>query len=554
MKLVVLLLLLGVDSFASAGALPVSASSDLRVLFDTEDEVELRLAAQSLWQGGTEEQVLDAAALAPVLVCVRSLVEQRIGGLEGTQVAADILASLAPHGGYDATALLQRCNTYRHEHAPRRIDRNEQARYVSRLRQYGDRVRTLLYRFIKPTTTCYSISGRLNAGLLAAFGGDVALEYCLANNGRHWLQAALEAEAGYGMGALARWRFGNYRYRMNYLGGPFTYTKTRHRDWALGFGMSTAEFGEEYAHRQLGIIIAIPGRHSRSLSAGLGAAYMRTWGRRVGLKFLPLGTRDERLLADYAALSRRDLLREQASLAAVLHTEEQAILQVEHATQGDTTTAKFRLCSPHTSACEDLLGGRYFPLDLIESNLARGQAAEHAWQQESAAQRTRMVGAAIIATATSAPVTLKNAVGRFSRTARILPSRWDGFDFNASRVNKGRGFLWKIFDSRPVASVGETASRLVEAWNGLFVRLGRDRFISKTLRTGIPAIIIVSSGVTVLLTSLELARRDLALEKVAAIRAQQEEIFKLLQNPYQEVLVHDRTLLLQSLRYLVSQS
>ena len=586
MKLVVLLSLLAVENIAAADVLHMSASDNLRVLFDTDDELELQLAAASLWQSGDDEHVLGTAMLAPVLSCVRSLVEKRTGGLEGTRVAADILASITLQGGENAAALLQRCNTYRYDNAQVRVDRNEQARYVSRLRDYGNRVRTLLYRFIKPTTTCYSVSGRLSAGLIAAFGGNIALEYCHANNGRHWLQTALEAEAGYGAGALLLWRFGSYRYRMNYLGGPFTYTKTRRRDWALGFGLSSAEFGEEYAHHQRGIIIAIPGRRNNRISAGLGAAYLRTWGQRAGLKFLPLGTRDEHLLAEYAALSRRDLLLEQASIAAVLRPGETAILQVEHESRGDTTLAKFRLCSPDTSVCEDLLGGRYFPLDLIESNLERLQTAEHALQEKSAEQRTRMVATAIVATAASAPVTLKNMAGRFSRTAKILPSRWDGFDFNASHVNdggaskrqkvstsaaSGRGlrnarsaarqkiwrplqeFLQKIFDSRPVSALGETASKTVEAWNGLFVKLGRDRFISKTLRVGIPAVIIVSSGVAVLLTSLKLAEQELALEKVAEIKAQQEEIFKLLQNPYQEVLIHDRTLLLQSLRYLVSQ-
>lgn len=553
MKLVVLLSLLIVESFARADVLRVSASRDLRVLFDTEDEVELRLAAKSLRQSGTAEHVFDAALLAPVLDCVRSLIEQRRGGLEGTRIAADILASLTLAGDDEAVALLQRCNTYRAEREQVQIDRNEQARYVSRLRQYGDGVRTLLYRFIKPTTTCYSVSGRLSAGLIAVFGGDLALEYCRANNGRHWLQTALETEAGYGVGVLAQGRVGSYRYRMNYLGGPFTYTKTRHRDWALGFGLLSAEFGEEYAHRQLGIIIVIPSRSNRRASAGLGAAYLRTWGRRAGLKFLPLGTRDEHLLAEYAALSRRDLQREQAAIAAVLHTGEQAILQVERASAGETTAVKFRLCSPNRAVCEDLLGGRYFPLALIERNLVRWQAAEQIGQKKLAGQRPRLIGAAIVATVASAPVTIRNAVGKFSRTAKILPSRWDGFAFNAYHVNEGEGFLQKMFDSRPVSALGETASRVVEAWNGLFVRLGRDRWLSKILRTGIPALVIVSGGVTMMLTSLQLAKQELALEKVAAIRAQQQEIFKLLQNPHQEVLIHDRTLLLQSLRYLVSR-
>lgn len=553
MKLAVLLSLLIVESFARADVLRVSASRDLRVLFDTEDEVELRLAAKSLRQSGTAEHVFDAALLAPVLGCVRSLIEQRRGGLKGTRVAADILASLTLAGDNEAVALLQRCNTYRAEHEQVRIDRNEQARYVSRLRQYSDGVRTLLYRFIKPTTTCYSVSGRLSAGLIAVFGGDLALEYCRANNGRHWLQTALEAEAGYGVGMLAQGRVGSYRYRMNYLGGPFTYTKTRHRDWALGFGLLSTEFGEEYAHRQLGIIIVIPSRSNRRASAGLGAAYLRTWGRRAGLKFLPLGARDEHLLAEYAALSRRDLQREQAAIAAVLHTGEQAILQVERASAGETTAVKFRLCSPNRAVCEDLLGGRYFPLTLIERNLVRWQAAEQIGQKKLAGQRPRLIGTAIVATVASAPVTIRNAVGKFSRTAKILPSRWDGFAFNAYHVNEGGGLLQKMFDSRPVSALGETSSRVVEAWNGLFVRLGRDRWLSKILRTGIPALVIVSGGVMVMLTSLQLAKQELALEKVAAIRAQQQEIFKLLQNPYQEVLIHDRTLLLQSLRYLVSR-
>ena len=557
------------------------ASDDLRVLFDTDDELELQVAAASLWQGGTDEHVFDTHMYVPVLGCVRSLVEERTGGLAGTQVAAEILAGVGFTVPHAAEELLQRCRAYRRDTARERIDRNVQARDIAGLRDYGDRVRTLLYRFIKPTTTCYSMGGRFNAGLLAVFGGDIAFEYCLANNGRHWLQTALEAEAGYGIGALLTWRVGNYRYRMNYLGGPFTYTKTRHRDWALGFGMTRAEYGDEYAHQQRGIIIAIPNRRSKSISAGLGAAYLRTWGQRVGLKFLPLGTRDERLLAEFAALSRRDLLLEQASIAAVLRVEEGVRLEIEYEQRADEKVVKFRLCSLDSSVCEDLLGGRYFALALLEDNLARVQAEQTTLHAQARRQRTHMIGAAIVSTAGSAPVALKNAVGKFSRTANILPSRWDGFDFGAPHVNEGgtrktvsthgRGFrqastvrrqkIWqplqeflqKVFDSHPVRSVGETASKAVEAWNGLFVKLGRERLLSKMLRAGIPAVIIVGSGVTVLLTSLKLAKQELALEKVAAITTQQEEIFQLLQNPYHEVLVHDRTQLLQSLRFLVSQ-
>ena len=582
--LVFLLLLVTVRSKAAAEVHHVLASDDLRLLFDTDDELELQVAAASLRQGevGEEDMLLASAAQAQVLSCVRALVEGRAGGLEGTRVAAEILSELTFPLQQDsgAAALQQRCATYRHSTPRQRVDRNEQARYIAHLGEYGDRVRTMLYRFIKPTTTCYGLSGRLSAGLLAAFGGDVALEYCAANNGRHWLQTALEGQAGYGVGALFTWRAGNYRYRMNYLGGPFTYTKTRHQDWALGFGLTSAAYGEEYAHQQRGIIIAIPSRHSgkgrrhtptnRRVSAGLGAAYMRTWGVRAGLKFLPLGTRDQRLLSEYAALSQRDLMLEQATIASALRSDEKAVLQIEQSEQSGVVVVKFRLCSHDTSVCEELLGGRAFPLALIMTNLERLQRTQTVLQDKHDQARVRMIGAAIIATAAGAPITLKNAVGKFSRTAKILPSRWDGFDFDDKIMNAdGRGivdpqtpagarqslreFVQKIFDSRPVAAMGEAASQATEVWNDIFVKMGRERLFSKTLRVGIPAVAIVSGGVVTLLTSLKLAGQEIALEKLQKISIQQQEINQLLQNPYHEVIVHDRTVLLQSLHFLVSQ-
>ena len=582
--LVFLLLLVTVKSMAAAEVHDVSASDDLRLLFATDDELELQVAAASLWQGEVEEEgvMLESAAQAQVISCVRDLVEGRTGGLEGTRVAAEILSELTftLQQDSDVAELQQRCATYRQSTPRQQVDRNEQARYIARLSEYGDRVRTMLYRFIKPTTTCYGLSGRLSAGLLAAFGGDVALEYCAANNGRHWLQTALEGQAGYGIGALFTWRVGNYRYRMNYLGGPFTYTKTRHKDWALGFGLTSAEYGEEYAHQQRGIIIAIPSRHSgkgrrhtpanRGLSAGLGAAYLHTWGMRGGLKFLPLGTRDQRLLSEYAALSQRDLMLEQATISAALRSDERAVLQIETSEQGGVASVKFRLCSLATSICEELLGGRAFPLALIMTNLDRLQLARTALQDKHDHARVRLIGAAIIATAAGAPLTLKNAAGRFSRTAKILPSRWDGFDFDDKVMNKdGRGFsdpqapaglrqslreqVQKIFDSRPVAALGETASKVTEAWNDIFVKMGRERLLSKTLRIGLPAVVIVSSGVVTLLTSLKLAGQEIALEKLQKISTQQQEIKQLLQNSYHEVIVPDRTVLLQSLHFLVSQ-
>ncbi len=566
-----LLLLVTGAGAAEADEHQVQVSDDLRVLFGTDDVRELQLAAASLWQGEAETQMREEHVYVLVLDCVRALVERQVGGLAGTRVAAEILAPLNFNTPLAAAAQLQRCQAYRRDTAREQVARHAQARFITAYTSaHGDRVRTLLYRFVKPTTTCYSVAGRLGLGLVAAFGGDIAVEYCYANNGRHWLQTALEAEAGYGAGALFTWRWGNYRYRMNYLGGPFTYTKSRHRDWALGFGMSRAEYGEEYAHQQRGIIIALPSRHNHSLRAGLGAAYLRTWGRRIGLKFLPLGTRDERLLAEYVALARRDLLLGQGEVTAGLRGEEELRLQAEYVQRDDERVARFRLCSVASSVCEDLLGGRYFPLALIESNRKRLHDEEHTLREEAAGQRTSLLAAAIVATATSAPATLKHAVGRFSRTAVIPPSRWDGFDFDTHLVNEGgrgiregsggrkiwrarRGLLQKIFDSRPVGILGETASKIVEAWNGLFVKLGRTRLLSRTLRTGIPAVVILGSGAVVLLSSLKLAEQEIVLEKLAEISTQQEEVFQLLQNPYREVLVHDRTLLLQSLRYLVSR-
>lgn len=569
---VALLFVVNAGAAAMSEAYEVSASTDLRVLFATDDAEELRLAAASLWQGNVAVPAVpfDAIVDVSLLKCARALIEERRGGMEGTRVAAEILAGLTytQHRQHDAAQLLQRCRQYRRDTARERLDRNEQARYIAHLSDYGDHVRTMLYRFIKPTTTCYQLSGYLGVGLLAAFGGDVALEYCAANNGRHWVQTALEGQLGYGVGALTLWRLGNYRYRMNYLGGPFTYTKSRSKKWALGFGVVSHEYGEEYAHRSRGIIIVIPSRRNDRASAGLGVAYLRTWGQRAGLKFIPLGTRDKRLLSEFAALSRRDLLLEEATLSGVLHMQENARLQIEAV---DNAAVKFRLCTNDTSVCEYLLGGRAFPLSVIVANLQRLQTMQGALRKEHDRLRIKMLGAAILATASAAPSVLKNAAGNFSRHARILPSRWDGFDYN-EHLGRPRGLrsaktparqqLWqplqellqKVFDSRPLQAVGETSSSIVEAWNALFVKMGRERMVSRALRVGIPGVVIVGSGIVVMLTSLKLAEFDLALQKTDEIKTQQEEIAKLLENPYHEVIITDRRLLLQSLHYLVGSN
>ena len=101
-------------------------------------------------------------SLPPCSPVCEPLVEQRVGGLAGTREAAEILTRV------DLTVpderLLVRCQAYRRDTPREQVDRNEQARYIANLRDYDDRVRTLLYRFIKPTTTCYSVAGRLSAG------------------------------------------------------------------------------------------------------------------------------------------------------------------------------------------------------------------------------------------------------------------------------------------------------------------------------------------------------------------------------------------------------
>ena len=565
----------------TGGEYTLVETSDMKKLFDTKDETELALAGASLSQDMDESSVntlyIDAVAYGKVLKCVRKIMESRAGGLEGTRKAADLLVGLgqAMYLGHGALELERDCKNYQQSSPKMRVDRNEQARFIA-YSGYDARVKTMLYRFIKPTTTCYTLGGKLDAGLVGTAGADVGLEYCLANNGRHWIQLALEGRAGYGAGLLTLIRFGAYRYRMNHLGGPFTYTPTRSKSWVVGFGMGTDEYGEDYAHKSKHVILAIPRRGSKGM--GIGLAYLRQWGARGGFKFLPLGTRGKSLISSFVNLSKGDLAREQATLASALRSENTHILKVDVSGDGADHQVKFTMCTNDRSTCNDLLGGRYFPLSLIRDNIERLQLAEDSVEDSLQEQRTRMLIAGGVAVATAGTLVVKRNMQRFSTASEVTEEVWDSHKQGSvvkaiNQAERGvpsftspslqsiwapvQNFLQRLLDSHPAQAIAKFANKVVDSYNKTFVELDKGVKIigkaSPVLRVALPVAAVVGGGGIAFLSSFKVNGYEMTLQRFHKIEGQRDEIADLIQNPHSEIIVYDQRLMLETLRYLVSR-
>lgn len=607
-----------VEATTDDGSYELVESTDLEKIFNTSDPKELELAQASLAVDGPADgqaNYYDVMSYAGVLTCVRKIIEERRGGLQGTSVAAGLLDELTNIMFLQqrGSSLRLKCENYVTSTASERVDRDEQAQFITYLDGYDSRVKTMLYRYIKPTTTCLQIGGRIDVGLVAVVGGDVGLEYCSANNGRHWIQMALGGQGGYGAGAVAMFKAGNYRYRMNHLGGPFTYTKTRNSTWAVGFGMSKTDYGENYAHSTRGIIFVIPTRQRKS--SALGLAYVKSWGRRAGLKFLPLGTRNNRLVSEYASLSDNDLVAEQATLPKELRNMGKAILRVNIDNDQQVT---FVFCNADGNQCRDLAAGNSFPLSLLTENMESLQITyQDAKDRAFEATMRKMAGAGAALTV-AAPMTVRTLLEHYSTEKGIplkelakkrhqeatdlssssrkpkLPYGFRYAEVGEKIIARGDEFIpadgldgekmlaeggakVKVIEARGGELLNEDASRGLKefekieniqkrAQNVLDSSFGRklhktaDDFIhgySRIFKFGgtraiIPVIAVIGGGAVALFASLDEHKNKQIVTKLEEIEDQRKEVARLLADPNGQVIIYDQRLMIETLKYLVN--
>ena len=570
-----------VEATTDDGSYELVESTNLEKIFNTSDPRELELAQASLDVGGpADDQVTyyDVMSYAGVLTCVRKIIEERRGGLQGTSVAAGLLDELTNIMFLQqrGSSLRLRCEKYLSSTASERVDRDEQAQFITHLDGYDSRVKTMLYRYIKPTTSCIQAGGRVDMGLVAVVGGDVGLEYCYANNGRHWIQLALGGRGGYGAGALAMFKLGNYRYRMNHLGGPFTYAKIRDKTWAVGFGMSQTDYGENYAHSTRGVLIVIPSRQNRSL-LGIGLGYTKSWGRRAGLKFLPLGTRDNRLVSEYASLSNNDLIAEQATLPKELRSMGKAILRVNIDNDQQVT---FVFCNADGNQCRDLAAGNSFPLSLLTENMESLQMTyQDAQNRASEATLRKIVGAGTALTV-AAPMTVRTllehystekgiplkelAEERFVQGAKLPYSYFVDVDEDGNNVVKPndeatRGL--KKFGNENISKLMEKPQKVLDSSFSRRLHKIADKFLhgynhgifkNRGSRYIIPVIAVIGGGAVALFASLDEHKNKQIVTKLEEVEDQRQEVARLLADPNSQVIIYDQRLMIETLKYLVN--
>ena len=587
-----------VEATADKGGYELVESTDLKKIFNTSDPKELELAQASLATGiSSDDQAnyYDVMSYAGVLSCVRRIIEEKRGGLQGTRVAAELLNELTNVMFLQqrGSSLRLKCEKYADSTARESVDRDEQAQFITHLDGYDSRVKTMLYRYIKPTTTCFLIGGRVDLGLVAVVSSDVGLEYCYANNGRHWVQMAIGGRGGYGAGALAMFKLGNYRYRMNHLGGPFTYTNTRDKTWAVGFGMSETDYGEDYAHSTRGVLIVIPSRHNRSL-LGIGLGYTKSWGGRAGLKFLPLGTRDNKLVAEYASLSNNDLIAEQATLPQELRNTGKAILRVNIDNNQQVT---FIFCNADGNQCRNLAAGNSFPLSLLTENMESLQL-NYQDAQDSAFEATlrKMAGAGAALTV-AAPMTVRTLLEHYSteekgiklreladkrlKQGAKLPYGYDkGYNevtntyeliddktgetlkdgkaqegsprglknFNNKKIQK----IWSPWQIKTQTVLDSNFSRKLHKTTDDFLHGYSSLFKHSRLRYVIPVIAVVGGATVALLASLDERKNKQIVAQLKEVEKQSKEVSRLLANPNSQVIIYDQRLMIETLKYLVN--
>ena len=577
MKIVLLLvgLILSVPEIEATtdGSYELIETTDLEKIFNTNDPEELRLAQASLIANGLTDNstdYYDVASYAGVLTCVRKIIEEGRGGLQGTRVAAQLLKELTNVMFLQqrGSPLRLRCEKYAGSTDSEGVDRDEQAQFITHLDDYDSRVKTMLYRYIKPTTTCFQVGGRVDVGLVAVVGGDVGLEYCYANNGRHWLQMALGGRGGYGAGALAMLKIGNYRYRMNHLGGPFTYTKTRDSTWALGFGMSQTDYGENYAHSTRGILFVIPSRQSKSLGAGI--AYTKSWGRRAGLKFLPLGTSDQKLVDEYASLSDNDLIAEQGTLSKELRSMGKAVLRVNIDNSQQVT---FILCDADGNQCRDLAAGSSFPLSLLKENMETLKLTYQEAQDRAFEAKLRKIAGAGAALTVAAPMTIRTLLEQYSTedgiplkqlvkerhqqgarlpygfkiddAGELVPDNTRGLKFGNDKLNQLLEKPQKVLDSSFSRKLHEIADRFLHGYNHGLFKNSRARYI-------IPAVALVGGGFVALFASLDEHKNKQIVAKLKEIEDQRQELARILAEPNSQMVIYDQRLMIETLKYLIN--
>ncbi|MDE3268997.1 MAG: hypothetical protein OYH77_01790 [Pseudomonadota bacterium] len=533
----------------------IAETTDLSRAFDTTDADELKIAEESMTT--IDDQYADEDFAYPVsdidaqnlLVCVREIVERRLGGLAGTRQAAAFLVTLNARLEVEQSVreVLAECESYRKQASVDPIDRNEQARYIAKLRTSAGAVpikaKITLYRFVKPTSTCYAIGMIADAGLLAAVGGDAGFEMCSANNGRRWIQMALEGRAGYGAGGVALLKLGRYRYRMNYLGGPFTYTKTRDKKWAVGFGMTTKEMGEDYQHRHKGIIFVLPSKRANRNILGLGIGYFKQWGMRGGFKFLPLGTNKKGMLKEFRSLSRQDLFAEEASLQHVLSDQGSYLLRVSPSESSSEPKVKFSLCNRETDECGDLFGGKYFVVEKMQANL---RLLQNATKQLEGTQRSDSIKTALYSTLAlsfAGTAVVRRALNSITTEGEVTSSIWKGTKGYEAPQPKDRGIKWfkfweplddllqKAANSKPMLAIRDLATKISNVWDNMFNKA--PKYISSNFfRIGTPVAAVAVGGVMAMISAVKSERGEILVRTYHDITDKQKQVMETL--PHQD--------------------
>lgn len=247
------------------------------------------------------------------LICVRQLIENKVGGQVGVEVAATLVDELRAsfESSREILGVQDRCQSVAQYSARVRQITREQQEMALRNAKASNQAKAFVKNFIKPQASCTAIGLSGDLGFILAGSAKVNAGACLISNGRKYLKLSLGVGGGVGAGFDVNIDYDEYDVPESYYERFKPFTVSYYLRSAVGL-LGAVIF--ESDAKKISVTRPLQFGDMEFDKAGAGAGGFLVGAGRTDIKILPLGTD-----RDYLLLSFYNAYRWRAGWRATLH-------------------------------------------------------------------------------------------------------------------------------------------------------------------------------------------------------------------------------------------
>jgi hypothetical protein len=187
------------------------------------------------WQNNSQAAEIPAYSQAArkiipeIIICARTIVEKRLGNIRAPEIAAKYLSETEEvyMRGNDLQAVLDKCLNSQKSLQKGSLSSDIVYNLALSLDStFSERVKLFVMSFAKPRISAHKIGVAVSGAYFGGIGIKIDGSYCLASNGRQWLEVSPGVGVGGGLGFNANVNVGTLKRDQLYKSFPIDFSST----------------------------------------------------------------------------------------------------------------------------------------------------------------------------------------------------------------------------------------------------------------------------------------------------------------------------------------